>query len=508
VAIDFSLLLRMPGERALERFAAAVQDPASRSYRRFLGAAAIGRRFGLPAARLRSLGAQLRAANLRITASFPQRTQLRVRGSAGAVEHLFGVRLGDFRDARGRRYHRPLERPTIPPAMRDALTFATGLDTRRVDISAAIPGKGLSPADVARAYDIEPLHRMGLQGQGQTVAVFSADTFREADIAAFDRLHGIVGAPPVKRVTVGGAVPFASGDGAEEVDLDLEVIRGIAPQAQIIDYETPCCDPGSLSPVIDLIVADGRADLVNMSYGYCELMLNAEPLRQADRSFAVAAAHGVTVFVSSGDQGAYECQRYRVSDHRPTVAWPGSSPSVVSVGGTLLDLRRDGSYLGEVGWENVLTRSGGGGGVSAVFPRPSWQTGAPGVQNRDTTNPPARQVPDVAATGDTDSGFDVITQGRHVQLGGTSAAAPMWTGSMALVRQLAEREHAGRLGFLAPLLYRLASSPQPYPPFHDVTLGGNRLYRAGPGWDYSTGLGTPDVHNLARDVVAALKQRR
>jgi kumamolisin len=503
--VDFSLVLRMPGERALGRFAAAVQDPGSPLYRHFLGAAAIGRRYGLPAARLRRLTRQLAAAGIRVTASFPQRTELRVRGAARSVERLLNLRLGDFRDPHGRRYHRPLSEPAIPVAMRDALVLATGLDTRRIDLRAAVPARGLSPSVASHAYDIEPLHKMGLHGEGQTVAVFSTDTFQEADIAAFDQQNGIVGAPPVQRVTVGGNVPFQAGDNADEVSLDLEIIRGIAPKAQIIDYETPCCQPSSFSPVIDRVVADGKAELLNMSYGYCELLLNAAPLREADRSFAVAAAHGVTIFVSSGDDGAYECQRYNVKDHRPTVPWPGSSPNVVSVGGTLLDVRRDGSYLGEVGWENVLTRAGGGGGVSAVFGRPGWQKGVAGLDNSSTTSPPSRQIPDVAATADTDSGFDIISQGGHKQLGGTSAAAPLWTGATVLIRQLAEREHAGRLGFLAPLFYRIASTQQPYPPFHDIILGGNRLYHATPGWDYSTGLGTPDFHNLARDVLATLK---
>jgi kumamolisin len=489
----------------MRRFADAVQDPRSPLYRHFLAPAAIGRRFGLPADRLRRLTRQLGAAGIRVTASYPQRTELQVRGTAHAVERLLRVRLGDFRDSHGRRFHRPLAQPRIPAPMHDALVVASGLDNRQVDLRAAVPGvKGLTPATVARAYEIDPLHKMGLQGGGQTVAVFSTGTFKQSEIDAFDSLHGISGAPPVQRVQVGGPVPYVANDVAEEVDLDLEVIRGIAPKAQIMNYETPCCTPASFPPVIDRIVADHRADLVNMSYGYCELILNPpSALLAADRSFQVARMSGITVFVSSGDDGAYECQRNNVKDHRLTVPWPASSPNVVSVGGTLLDVRKDGSYLGEVGWENILTRGGGGGGLSLRFPRPDWQTGAPGVNNSLSNG--MRQVPDVAATGDTDSGFDIYTLGTRKMIGGTSASAPLWTGSMVLARELAQREHAGKLGFLGPILYRIGSTSQPHKPFHDVTLGGNRYYQAVKGWDFSTGLGTPRVYNLARDIVEELK---
>ena len=127
------------------------------------------------------------------------------------------------------------------------------------------------------------------------------------------------------------------------------------------------------------MVRDGRAKLVNFSYGVCELYA-PNAIRQADNSFKAAAIANVTVFVSSGDQGSYECGRIDPTDHRLTVPWPASSPYVVSVGGTHVNLRTDGTRLDEFGWEGVLSRSGGGGGLSRLFARPSWQAGVPGVQ--------------------------------------------------------------------------------------------------------------------------------
>src|SRR6185436_5156504 len=97
--------------------------------------------------------------------------------------------------------------------------------------------------------------------------------------------------------------------------------------------------------------------------------------------------------------------------------------------------------------------------------------------------------------------------GQRVQavIGGTSAAAPFWAGSMLLIEQMAKNRRAGPLGFVAPLLYRIAADDDPATPaFHDVVLGGDRLHDATPGWDYSTGLGSPDVANLAEALVARL----
>ena len=100
----------------------------------------------------------------------------------------------------------------------------------------------------------------------------------------------------------------------------------------------------------------------------------------------------MSVLVASGDSGAYGCQ-----DDNLSVQEPSSSPYVTAVGGTALFTNLDGSYSREAGWEGPLESSGGGGGVSVVYQRPSWQTG-PGVSNQFSDG--ARQVPDIAADAD------------------------------------------------------------------------------------------------------------
>lgn len=494
--IHFGLSLRMRSA-AMGRYATAVQSGRAAS----LNARQIGARFGISAGTLAGVRAMLSAAGVRIDTAFPQRTELLVSAPAATVTRLLHVRLGRYVNRAGQHFRRPLGTLTVPAPLRGAVAGATLLDTTPLQVYEDVPSDGMTARELTALYDLRPLVAAGLNGAGQTVAVFSEDTFLNSDIALFDRMHGISGAPPIQRVEVSSPVPFQGGDAAGEVDLDTEVIRELAPRAQILNYEVGG-GPGGFAPGIDKIVRDGRAKLANFSYGICELY-KPGAIQQADNSFRAAAIANVTVFASSGDQGSYECGRLDPTNHQLTVPWPGSSPYVVSVGGTRVNLRQDGTRLDETGWEGILSRSGGGGGLSRLFRRPSWQAGVPGIANQYSTG--GRQVPDVAAAAAPSSGYAVIAEGQSIPTGGTSAAAPLWTGSMTLIDELAKRRTGRLLPFLAPLLYQAAARDPSA--FYDVRLGGNRFYRTGPGWDYSTGLGTPDFGRLANDLIALARGR-
>jgi kumamolisin len=370
-----------------------------------------------------------------------------------------------------------------------------------------VPVSGLDPTDASAAYDISPLRAQGIDGQGVKIAVISFGTFRRENLEAFDQRFGLPVQLPADASMpppLGGATD-SSAPVQEEVELDFDIAHEIAPHAQLLDYNAPYVDgsgAGTLGAVIDKIVADGQANIVSDSYGSCEIETDAADLRRDEQAIEAAEAHGISIFKSAGDAGAYQCQRTNRADHRLSVEWPASSPGVVAVGGTSLSIGQGGAYAGETAWEGTLTQQGGGGGLSAIFPRPTWQR-AQGVDNRFSDG--KRQVPDVAASGDTASGWALVDDGQLTQVGGTSASTPFWAASTALIEQYARQHGVRRLGFIAPVLYALASSPQRYAPFHDVRVGANRFYPATAGWDFATGLGSPDVYNLARDVVAYLK---
>ena len=174
-------------------------------------------------------------------------------------------------------------------------------------------------------------------------------------------------------------------------------------------------------------------------------------------------------------------------------------------GGTRLSVRKSGRYRDEAGWEDVISTFGGGGGLNPSDPRPPWQRG-PGVDNSLSNG--MRQVPDVAAAADSDSGVFVVFRGEKTVVGGTSAATPFWAAVAALIGERARRERLGDVGYLNPILYEIAGTASSSRAFHDVTKGGNRYHAAGPDWDYATGLGSPNVAALADAVIAYLRRLR
>jgi pseudomonalisin len=170
------------------------------------------------------------------------------------------------------------------------------------------------------------------------------------------------------------------------------------------------------------------------------------------------ASHGTTIFASSGDSGASSCC---------SVAYPASDPLVVAVGGTTLRLNPDASYSTESAW------SGSGAGASGIFSKPSWQQGR-GDSMRDIT--------DISYDADPNTGVLVVKGGSDYQVGGTSVGSPQWAGLTALASQAA----ASRFGSFQAKLYNTST-------YHDVTSGSDGFFTAGTGWDYPTGLGTPDA---------------
>lgn len=299
-------------------------------------------------------------------------------------------------------------------------------------------------------------------------------------------------------ITVDGG----SYDVNREAALDIEVIRAVAPAAKILFYEAPLTQSGAYADMFRAILRSRRADIVASSWGSCELTLPPSERRADAVALRAAAAAGVSVFVASGDQGAYDCQGADLADHRLSVDWPASSQDAIAVGGTRLSLTPSLGYLGETAWQDQLTGWGGGGGVSRFDPRPAWQTG-PGVVGPATDG--RRQLPDVSADADQGTGWSIYADGGPEVVGGTSASAPFWAAAMLLVRQYAARHGVARPGPIDPLLYALAAGHPSLPPFHDVIRGGNRYYQAASGWDPATGLGSPDVYNLARDMVIYLR---
>jgi subtilase family serine protease len=489
--ISFALALKI-NERRLAHDTAATGVPSQ------LSPAALGHRYGLPLAAERKIEQELAAHRIAVTAVYPQRSEIDARASVSTLDRYFHVRYRDYLDASGVRFHAPTRAPLLPGTLRRWVTAVVGLSTRPVTQPADVRQGALVPDDAALAYQVTPLLNQKIDGRGQTIAIMSFSRFDDPDVTYYRRFFGVRGPKP-SHIRIGTGA--SGGSDVTEDNLDVQVISAIAPHAQIVNYEAPNTGAGELA-LFNRIVA-GKAKIASYSWGTCDSQIPVAFRHLIERTAQMARLRGITIFVASGDLGAYDCQQADFAAHRLTVDFPSDSPNVISVGGTLLSVNADGSYLGESGWEDPFTNGGGGGGINSFDPAPAWQrahTIGDGVH---------RVVPDVSAAASPGSSWFVRDGGKAQRsrpdwwpISGTSAAAPFWAASMLLAEQLAQRSGIGNTCFLAPILYQLAYTPQPYPPFHDVTSGGNRYYDAKPGWDYATGLGSPNVDNLARDLLA------
>jgi kumamolisin len=288
--------------------------------------------------------------------------------------------------------------------------------------------------------------------------------------------------PKVLAVSVDHGLNQPSGPGSAdgEVMLDVEVVGAVAPGATIAVYFAPNTDQGFIDAIATAVHdTTNRPSVVSISWGSPEVAWTQASVTAMDQAFQAAAAMGVTVYCASGDNGANDFPPGPGAQPGNHADFPASSPHVVGCGGTNITVASN-AITQEVVWNDP---GGGstGGGFSALFPTPAWQT--------STVQGGKRGVPDVAGDASPLSGYVVRVDGQQTVFGGTSAVAPLWAGLTALINQKMGKP----LGFANPALYAL---PPASGAFVDITQGNNNGFNAGPGWDACTGLGRPNGAKL------------
>jgi subtilase family serine protease len=333
-------------------------------------------------------------------------------------------------------------------------------------LAAAGPNSGLTPSQIRHAYGFDKLTD---DGAGQTIAIVVAfdDPNIGQDLAVFDQAYGLP-APPTFNKAV---TPGTSTDGgwAGETALDVEWAHALATKANLLLVEAKSDSTTDLLSAVDYARSQPGVSVVSMSWGGSE----SSSLAAKDSTFTTPVGHTpVTFIAAAGDSGA-------------EAEWPASSPNVLAVGGTRVQISSNGTYLGESAW------SGSGGGFSRVYSVPTYQS------NVVTGH---RAVPDVAFDADPSSGVAVYSSvpdggrtGWEV-VGGTSAGAPQWAALVALADQERAAHGKAALGRAQDSLYSLSSAD-----FHDITAGGNG-YAAQTGYDLVTGRGTPVANLLIPDL--------
>ncbi|HEY5150016.1 MAG TPA: S53 family peptidase, partial [Mycobacterium sp.] len=334
----------------------------------------------------------------------------------------------------------------------------------------------------------------GTDGTCQTVAILElGGGFTQAELTSYFRSLGIT-PPTVTAVAVdgGGNRPEQNPDGADgEVMLDIEIVGGMAPAADIVAYFAPNTDAGFLDALSQAAHADNTPVAISISWGQSEDAWTAQARTAFDQALTDAVALGVTVTAAAGDDGSSD----GATDGEVHTDFPASSPHALACGGTRLDANpATGVVNSEVVWNNGVGSGATGGGVSDVFGLPSWQTtvGVPTLAGR-----PGRGVPDVAANADPQTGYQVLVDGQKLVFGGTSAVSPLWAALLARMAQSLGRPFR----LLQPAIYAGVGAGVVADGFRDITAGNNGAYRAGPGWDACTGLGVP----VGEQLLSALK---
>lgn len=364
-----------------------------------------------------------------------------------------------------------------------------------------------SPYQLEQAYDIPAR----LDGRGQTIAIvdaYGSPTLSD-DLGSFDSYYGIP-APPSLQVANAPSSPQSTGgsgdtfDWAIESSLDVQYAHAIAPGARIVLVAAASDDNSDIVAAVQYAVTHFPGSIVSQSLGDFESDPDAgTSFQQLHRLYALGTALGETFVASAGDDGAAWAD-YTGDPTQALAGYPASDPLVTGVGGTMGDPYPGGLYNAATngyGGEQVWNEDGfgaTGGAPSQLFAAPYYQLGLTGYRTRT--------VPDVSLNAAGNGGVAVWVSPNVYGIGGASMSAPMWAGIVALADQARQQAGRGRLGFLNTALYAIARNPIQYSrDFHDILVGTNAFdspvgFAAGPGYDLASGLGTPDVSNLVRDL--------
>jgi kumamolisin len=501
VPITFVLPLRNREELAelIER----IHDPLDQEhYGKYLTTAEFIERFAPTQEDYDRVAAYASDLGLVTHTAHPNRLLVNASGEAKAIEAAFDLQLHHYVLPSGRQFYAPNNDPEVPSHIASIIGGIVGLDNHarwrsyhhRKEMASEFhatsrsfpsgPQGGFSPSDLVKAYN---LSGVTANGSNQIIALFELASYQASDINTYTHYFGLPAAK-LKNILVGGGSSTKTPDA--EVTLDIELAIALAPESEIYVYEGPNSNQGVLD-TYNRIATDNLAKQVSTSWGLGEDLVDVQYLQAENAIFQQMAVQGQTIYAAAGDSGAFDDYANNASKAL-VVDDPASQPYVVSVGGTRLNVDADtGAYQMEAVWNDGLGNGAGGGGVSRVWPIPSWQTKA-----STASSSTHRNVPDVALNADTNTGYAIYFDGAWQIYGGTSCAAPLWAAFTACVNQSLSEAQKPALGFANPILYALASGASYATDFHDVTTGNNLYYNAAAGYDNASGWGSFNGTNL------------
>jgi pseudomonalisin len=581
--MNISLVLRRDPavETAFEQLLADQQNPSSPLYHQWLTPQQIGTLYGPTQADLDAITSWATGQGLKLVSVQPNRVIVELTGSTAQVASAFRTSFAYFTYNEGAHLSATVE-PSIPTALSPVIDSIHGLTQLPLKSYARLnskqslsstgahpnfyngaPGQNfIMPNDFAVIYDLASIYSSGNTGAKignttQKIAIIGRSRVAATDISEFESIAALPSVQPTVVIPTTGVDPGTTGSATDgdqgEATLDVDRVISTAYGAEpdlVVSGDVSGTDGVYIAAAYNVNVL--KDPIMTISFGSCEQSAGASGVSLWNTLFSSAAGEGISVFVSSGDEGAAGCDDPTKNIPAKQVLSPNSicaSSYATCVGGTefndtanltLYWRSNNGtgdesaiSYIPEGAWnesglgtgtEYVVSATGGG--VSSFITKPTWQTGT-GVPNDGF-----RDTPDVAFTAaDHDGYFGCLaysggdcSKSEFEAFSGTSAAAP----SMAGIAALLNTKMGSQQGNLNPLLYQLAASSPTA--FHDTTVvtsgvtgctlatpsmcnnstpapttltGGLPGYEVGTGYDQATGLGSLDVANFLTAAAAA-----
>ena len=478
------IVLPLRNQNALEQFLKDVYDPANPSYRHFLTVDQFTAKFGPTQSDYDTVMQFAQENGLTVTGTSRDRLNLDVSGTAANVEKAFNVKLNVYQHpTEARNFYSPDREPTT--YLPFALWRVAGLDNYSIPRPAGLsknpnarsttsnatvgsgPSQSFLGSDMRAAY----YGQTALTGSGQSLGLLEYYGTDLADVTTYYSNVHQTNSVPINLLSTDGSSTsclYSAGCDDTEQTLDITQALGMAPQLTKLDVYIGSSD----ASILNAMLQGGDAQL-GCSWAWSPADPNVD-----DPYYQGFAADGQNFFVAAGDSGAWPTPR-------SPYYYPAEDAYVTAVGGTdLTTSSAAGPWASESAW------SSGGGGISPDgIAIPSWQTQT--ATSCSTCSKTYRNAPDVSANANYTFYVCANQTSCTANLyGGTSFAAPMWAGYMALVNQQSVANGSGLVGFINPNLYAFGNSGNYSTDFHDVTSGSNG-YSATTGYDLATGWGSP-----------------
>jgi subtilase family serine protease len=526
--VGFRVYLGWRNASAAEALAKSVSDPSSASYGKFVTPGQFRQQFAPSQSDVGNVQSWLKSQGFTLVYTPTNNHYVSAEGTVDQVETAFGVTLNEY-SVDGQTLRAPASDLTIPSSLASVVSGVVGVDQtedltqpnnvgqdappsagfRNAQPCSAFWGEklattlpqynhqtqpyapcGYTPAQLEGAYGVAGAIASGNDGRGVTVGIidaYASPTILQ-DANTYSSRHGLPTLSNSQFTQVVAPGTYKRPDNPKqdpsawygEETLDVEAVHSMAPGANIVYVGSPN-NRQDMDAALNDVVDRHLADIVTNSYGFPTELLPSGYVKPTNDTLIQAAAEGIGIYFSSGDDGDETAfVGYR------TVDWPASSPWVTAVGGTSLGVDASNGYQFETGWGTTryslssngkswtapVYLYGAGGGTSRLFPQPWYQAGVVPSSISGYFGGNGRAVPDVAAVADPTTGmlegqtqqFSTGVQYDEYRIGGTSLASPLFAGVMALADQRAGHPH----GFANPALYAQAGTGA----YHDVSGDG------------------------------------